>query len=110
MRKWTLCLGVGLMLGAAALYAGCSAGAPRQSFAIGRGVLAQTVERRRVPHCVFQPGGVTRDLDGQHVRNGSPRSLRRLIVGAKETKEIKSLGDRPIAQDDRASNQRDNKT
>ena len=85
-------------------------GASRKGFAVGRGVLAQAVERRSVPHRVFEPGGVARDLDGQRVGNGGPGNLRRLVVRAKEPKEIKSLGDRPVAHDDRAGNQRDNKT
>ena len=85
-------------------------GASREGFAVGRGVLAQAVERRSVSHCVFEPGGVARDLDGQRVGDGGPGNLRRLVVRAKEAKEIKSLGDGPVAHHHRAGNQRDDKT
>ena len=85
-------------------------GAPREGFPVGRGVLAQAVERRSVPHRVFEPGGVAGDLDGQRVGDSRPGNLRRLVVRAKEAKEIKSLGDGPVAHDDRAGNQGDDKT
>ena len=85
-------------------------GASREGFAVGRGVLAQAVERRSVSHCVFEPGGVASDFNGQRVWNGSPGNLWRLVVGAKEPKEIKSLGDGPVAHHHRAGAQRDNQT
>ncbi len=84
-------------------------GASRKGLAVGWGVLAQAVKRRRVSHGVLEAGWVARDLDGQCVWDSRPGNRRRLIVGAKEAKEIKSLGDGPVAHHHHAGNQRDKK-
>ncbi len=84
--------------------------ASRKGFAIGRGVLAQAVERGSVPRRALERAVVACDLDGQRIGNARPGNRRRRIVRAEEPKEIKSLSGGPIAHNDRAGNQRDDKT
>ena len=69
-------------------------GAPREGFPVGRGVLPQAVQGGSVSSLVFKPGGVAGDIDGQRVRNGGPGDVWRLVVRAKEAKEIRCLSER----------------
>ena len=85
-------------------------GAPREGFAVGRGVLAQAVERRSVFHLSFSPetspATWTVKLYGIAVRETAGG----VSSEPKRPKKSKASSDSPIAEDDRAGNQRDNKT